>query len=98
MLVVSRFRVPVEEGETSRTELAAAHAVLAERLGYVDGTVGRNLDDHRPRDLQHATFPQLRGYCLANYFSDPVFRSKLAAPGSSSGGAASFERNTGSEK
>lgn len=35
---------------------------------------------YRPRDLQHATFPQLRGYCLANYFSDPVFRSRLAAP------------------
>ncbi len=34
---------------------------------------------YRPRDLQHATFPQLRGYCLANYFSDPVFRSRLAA-------------------
>lgn len=35
---------------------------------------------YRPRDLRHATFPQLRGYCLANYFSDPVFRSRLAAP------------------
>ncbi|GAF49451.1 alpha-hydroxy-acid oxidizing protein [Rhodococcus wratislaviensis] len=35
---------------------------------------------YRPRDLQHATFPQLRGYCLANYFSDPVFRSRLVAP------------------
>ena len=32
----------------------------------------------RPRDLAHATFPQLRGYCLENYFSDPVFRSRLA--------------------
>ena len=35
---------------------------------------------YRPRDLQHATFPQLRGYCLANYFTDPVFRSRLIAP------------------
>lgn len=33
----------------------------------------------RPRDLTIASFPQLRGLCLANYFSDPVFRSKLAA-------------------
>lgn len=31
----------------------------------------------RPRDLNQANFPQLRGYCLANYFSDPVFRTLL---------------------
>jgi lactate 2-monooxygenase len=34
----------------------------------------------RPRDLSLASFPQLKGQCLANYFSDPVFRSRLAAP------------------
>jgi len=34
----------------------------------------------RPRDLQIASFPQLQGLCLANYFSDPVFRSRLAVP------------------
>lgn len=34
----------------------------------------------RPRDLAIASFPQLKGLCLANYFSDPVFRAKLAAP------------------
>ena len=34
----------------------------------------------RPRDLAHSSFPQLRGHCLANYFSDPVFRSRLAKP------------------
>jgi lactate 2-monooxygenase len=34
----------------------------------------------RPRDLSIASFPQLRGLCLANYFSDPVFRSMLAKP------------------
>jgi lactate 2-monooxygenase len=34
----------------------------------------------RPRDLQIASFPQLRGLCLANYFTDPVFRSRLAVP------------------
>jgi lactate 2-monooxygenase len=34
----------------------------------------------RPRDLQIASFPQLKGLCLANYFSDPVFRSRLATP------------------
>ncbi|MEO6122716.1 MAG: alpha-hydroxy-acid oxidizing protein [Ilumatobacteraceae bacterium] len=31
----------------------------------------------RPRDLSIASFPQLKGLCLANYFSDPVFCSKL---------------------
>lgn len=45
VLVVSRFRVPEADGEAFRAELAAAHAVLAERPGYVDGHVGRNLDD-----------------------------------------------------
>jgi len=34
----------------------------------------------RPRDLTIASFPQLKGLCLANYFSDPVFRAKLASP------------------
>lgn len=34
----------------------------------------------RPRDLALGSFPQLRGRCLANYFSDPVFRSRLALP------------------
>lgn len=31
----------------------------------------------RPRDLTIASFPQLRGLCLANYFTDPVFRAAL---------------------
>ncbi|MGG2460903.1 alpha-hydroxy-acid oxidizing protein [Streptomyces sp. RGM 3693] len=34
----------------------------------------------RPRDLTTANFPQLRGHCLANYTSDPVFRSRLRKP------------------
>src|ERR1700733_9974917 len=34
----------------------------------------------RPQDLARSSFPQLRGHCLANYFSDPVFRSRLAKP------------------
>ncbi|SNS44171.1 FMN-dependent dehydrogenase, includes L-lactate dehydrogenase and type II isopentenyl diphosphate isomerase [Streptosporangium subroseum] len=32
----------------------------------------------RPRDLSTGNFPQLRGHCLANYTSDPVFRAQLA--------------------
>ena len=34
----------------------------------------------RPRDLTLASFPQLKGLCVANYTSDPVFRSRLTAP------------------
>lgn len=34
----------------------------------------------RPRDLSTANFPQLRGHCLANYTSDPVFRAALPKP------------------
>ena len=45
MLVISRFTVPEAIADAFREELAAAHAVLAARPGYVDGQVGRNLDD-----------------------------------------------------
>ena len=45
MLVLSRFVVPVEDGEAFRAELEAAENLLAERPGYVDGRIGRNLDD-----------------------------------------------------
>ena len=45
MLVVSRFRVPVEEGESFRADLQAALDALAERPGHLDGTIGRNVDD-----------------------------------------------------
>jgi len=34
----------------------------------------------RPRDLNDANFPQLRGACLANYFSDPRFRALCDKP------------------
>ena len=45
MLVVSRFRVPVEEGEAFRADLQQALDALAERPGHLDGTLGRNVDD-----------------------------------------------------
>src|SRR5258707_770569 len=32
----------------------------------------------RPRDLSTSNFPQVRGKCLSNYTSDPVFRASLA--------------------
>ncbi len=45
MIVVNRFRVAPQDAEEFRAAVAAAHAALAERPGYVDGSVGRNVDD-----------------------------------------------------
>jgi quinol monooxygenase YgiN len=45
VIVVNRFRVAEEDGDTFRGEVHAALAALAQRPGYVDGTVGRNVDD-----------------------------------------------------
>ena len=45
MLVVTRFHVPPTEAESFRDDLAAAHALLAARPGYLHGDVGRNVDD-----------------------------------------------------
>lgn len=45
MIVVNRFRVDEAEAEQFRVEAHAALAALAERPGYVDGRVGRNVDD-----------------------------------------------------
>ena len=47
MLVVNRFRVPAEgaEADQFRADLDAAHAVLAAQQGYVEGHIGRNVDD-----------------------------------------------------
>lgn len=41
MLVVNRFR----GDDTMRVDLESAHAALADRPGYLDGTLGRNVDD-----------------------------------------------------
>jgi quinol monooxygenase YgiN len=45
VLVVSRFRVPLDDGPAFRAQLTAAHEVLAAREGYAGGQVGRNVDD-----------------------------------------------------
>jgi len=45
VLVVNRFRVPESEGDAFAAELSGARDLLAARPGYVDGTVGRNVDD-----------------------------------------------------
>ncbi len=45
MLVVNRFRVEEGAALSFADDLAAAHALLAARPGYVGGAVGRNVDD-----------------------------------------------------
>jgi lactate 2-monooxygenase len=42
----------------------------------------------RPRDLGTSNFPQLRGHCLENYFTDPVFRALLGKDPAQDPGAA----------
>lgn len=60
-------------------ELAASLVRRAEAAGFtgIVVTLDTWTPGWRPRDLTTANFPQLRGHCLANYFSDPVFRGSL---------------------
>jgi lactate 2-monooxygenase len=60
-------------------ELAASFVHRAEQAGYqaIIVTLDTQILGWRPRDLSLASFPQLQGRCLANYFSDPIFRAKL---------------------
>src|SRR6188472_119654 len=62
-------------------EVAASLVSRAERAGHrgIVVTLDTWVTGWRPRDLATSNFPQLRGHCLANYFSDPVFRSRLAS-------------------
>ncbi|MEW1735621.1 lactate 2-monooxygenase [Nocardia beijingensis] len=55
-----------------RAEAAGFKAIVVTLDTWVPGW--------RPRDLSVSNFPQLRGHCLANYFSDPVFRALLPSP------------------
>ncbi|HEX3964223.1 MAG TPA: lactate 2-monooxygenase [Trebonia sp.] len=63
-------------------ELAQSLVQRAERAGFaaIVVTLDTWITGWRPRDLATSNFPQLRGHCLANYFTDPVFRSRLAQP------------------
>jgi quinol monooxygenase YgiN len=45
VIVVSRFRVTVAEAAAFRDDLERAHDALAARPGYLDGRIGRNVDD-----------------------------------------------------
>ncbi|MFF2547823.1 alpha-hydroxy-acid oxidizing protein [Kitasatospora sp. NPDC058063] len=64
------------------TDRALAESLVhrAEAAGYrgIVVTLDTWVTGWRPRDLATANFPQLRGHCLANYTSDPVFRARLA--------------------
>ncbi|GGP44925.1 alpha-hydroxy-acid oxidizing protein [Streptomyces melanogenes] len=60
-------------------ELAESLVRRAEKAGFkaIVVTLDTWVTGWRPRDLSTANFPQLRGHCLANYTSDPVFRAAL---------------------
>ncbi|MEU9991305.1 alpha-hydroxy-acid oxidizing protein [Streptomyces sp. NPDC048045] len=60
----------VAESLVHRAEAAGFKAVVVTLDTWITGW--------RPRDLAAGNFPQLRGHCLANYTSDPVFCSRLA--------------------
>ncbi|WP_068057728.1 alpha-hydroxy-acid oxidizing protein [Nocardia xishanensis] len=63
-------------------DLAASLVKRAEQAGYkgIVVTLDTWITGWRPRDLGTSNFPQLRGHCLANYFTDPVFRAGLPGP------------------
>ena len=62
-------------------DLAASLVSRAEAAGYrgIVVTLDTWLTGWRPRDLAASNFPQLRGHCLANYCTDPVFRAHMGA-------------------
>lgn len=67
---------PKDDGLTrslvERAEAAGYRALVVTLDTWVTGW--------RPRDLNTANFPQLRGQVLKNYFVDPRFREMLATP------------------
>lgn len=42
---MTRFRVPLEDTESFRVDVGTAHEALAACRGYVEGSVGRNVDE-----------------------------------------------------
>jgi len=63
----------------SDRDLAESLVHRAEVAGFrgIVVTLDTWITGWRPRDLGASNFPQLRGHCLANYTSDPVFRDLL---------------------
>jgi len=60
-------------------ELAESFVRRAEAAGFkgIVVTLDTWVPGWRPRDLASGSFPQLRGHCLANYFSDERFKAML---------------------
>lgn len=60
-------------------EIAESLVRRAEKAGFksIVITLDTWVTGWRPRDLSLANFPMLHGHVLSNYFSDPVFRSRL---------------------
>jgi len=60
-------------------DLAASLVSRAEAAGFsgIVVTLDTWITGWRPRDLAASNFPQLRGHCLANYTTDPVFLARL---------------------
>jgi lactate 2-monooxygenase len=60
-------------------DLAASLVQRAQAAGFrgIVVTLDTWIPGWRPRDLAASNFPQLRGLCLANYTTDPVFRARL---------------------
>jgi len=75
-------------------EVAASLVNRAEAAGFkaIVITLDTWVTGWRPRDLSAANFPQLRGHCLANYVTDPVFRSLLGQDASPSAAVSLFAR------
>src|SRR5580704_1595294 len=71
-------------------ELAASFVARAADAGYeaIVVTLDTWMLGWRPRDLQNAYLPFLKGEGVANYFSDPVFRGALERPPEEDPGAA----------
>jgi lactate 2-monooxygenase len=61
--------IAVAESLVHRAEAAGFKGIVVTLDTWITGW--------RPRDLNDANFPQLRGAALANYFSDPAFRASL---------------------
>ena len=63
-------------------DLAASLVGRAEAAGYkaIVVTLDTWVTGWRPRDLNTANFPQLRGHVLMNYFADPVFQQRFGKP------------------
>lgn len=63
---------PLAESLIQRAERSGCKALVVTLDTYIPGW--------RPRDLNTASFPQLHGHVLENYFSDPNFQALLDRP------------------